>query len=182
MSLRDTVQKSPYKAGVVSAALFHSILRISSARRSSWVGSGGYFGLIGLLIPYLVEKKSPNATVQAFACGWRNCFVFMAIGENLFYITKTMQDKAQPENRSHPAIPVLISVGASVFLAFKAEAVKDYLPVQAPLASTDHGTGGSSHYKMVISGKKQYLIPTNDTSGKTKLTDGKGNVLYLVKN
>lgn len=188
MTLRETIVQTPYKAGVIAAAAFHTILRLTSQKRSSWIGSGGYFGLIGLLIPYVVEKKSMNPTVKAFACGWRNCFVFLAIGENLFWVSKTIQDRraqsTDSPSKAQNMIPVIVTSSLAVLLAFKAESSSEYFPVTGPaLSAGSNAKVKTPGYRVVVTGKKQYLLPHNPTpkSQGIELSDGKGNVLHLTK-
>lgn len=160
MTLKDAVKQTPYKAGAIAAAIFHFIVRSISFKKESWVGSGGYYGLVGLLIPFLVEKKNDNPTVKAFACGWRNTFIFLAIGESLYYIAKSRGDKDE-----RATIPLLVICGAAAGLSIKAESAANLVPVSAPAQGTGSGNGTNNlaknppkRVKVVVSGKKMYTV------------------------
>lgn len=185
MNLREAVSKNPYKIGCIAAAIIHSILRLASPKKSSWVGSGGYYGLLGILIPFLVEKKSTNATVKLFAVGWRNTFIFLAIGENLYYAAKTMKPDVE-----RPILPVLAVAGASAFFAIKAES-KEYVPMSSPGSDSSSPSNGQTLTKTTKSGeiktyevkkvgKNVYTVPVKNLTAAW--LDKYGKVIELKHN
>lgn len=160
MTLRETVKQTPYKAGAIAAGIFHFVARTLGSKRSSWIGSGGYFGLLGLLIPFIIEKKSDNPTVKAFACGWRNTFIFLAIGENVYFFAKRAQDRRDEEDKK-PVLPLALICTGSVMLSIKAEASENLVPVSTPgnsgTKSIASSSGGAKRVQVSVAGKKMYV-------------------------